>query len=682
MAGKLTNFGGKKYLLHAPKLIENGFDVTPVNGKRPIIKGWESRPDEALDFKKYANFNIGILTGGEKNLIAVDIDVYNRNVVEEIKKILSITFGEAPSRIGEAPKVLFPYICSQRVKKQRTATFEINGRSAAVEILGDCQQCVASGIHPDTHKIYKWDGDNLIDYKIEELTVVTQEQISEFISEVNELLLKYGTRKASPKTNGNGKIIDWFADRELEAKTTEIEHALAAIDNDDWHYEDWQRLGHAVKSAVGKDEHEGKRLFHAWSGKSKKYCEQETEKLWNSIKEVKNIGAGTLFFLAEEYGFSISDYRQEKKTQDEENLEKIEINELTGLPENSYTAQSVRGPVKKREWVLEEWFPKKTVSLLFGQGGVGKTLVIQQLANCIAKGEDFFNVKTQKMPVLCVFCEDDNEEINRRQMSINEWMGVEEGFSSASEQVFFWPRVGEDNIVVTFPSQGEDKATNFYHKLLKVVEKIKGEEKEICVILDNATDFFGGSENVRREVNSFIKTYCGALCTRYNATVILLAHPSLSGLASGSGMSGSTAWENSVRSRSYLARDEEVDDLRVLSRKKSNYSAIDSQNDIKLIWENGVLTKPNSSEALEKMEMRGIKRDVLNAVDQADKQNAPFKARSGRVAKRALPKILPQHKAKFVVKAFLDLENDGYIVHTTRKGYTVENWPEWSKNRY
>ena len=95
-----------------------------------------------------------------------------------------------------------------------------------------------------------------------------------------------------------------------------------------------------------------------------------------------------------------------------------------------------------------------------------------------------------------------------------------------------------------------------------------------------------------------------------------------------------------------------------------------------------MLTKPNSSEALEKMEMRGIKRDVLNAVDQADKQNAPFKARSGRVAKRALPKILPQHKAKFVVKAFLDLENDGHIVHTTRKGYTVENWPEWSKNRY
>jgi hypothetical protein len=42
------------------------------------------------------------------------------------------------------------------------------------------------------------------------------------------------------------------------------------------------------------------------------------------------------------------------------------------------------------------------------------------------------------------------------------------------------------------------------------------------------------------------------LALETSSTALLLAHPSLSGMASGSGTSGSTAWSNSVRSRLYL----------------------------------------------------------------------------------------------------------------------------------
>jgi RecA-family ATPase len=58
---------------------------------------------------------------------------------------------------------------------------------------------------------------------------------------------------------------------------------------------------------------------------------------------------------------------------------------------------------------------------------------------------------------------------------------------------------------------------------------------------------------------------------------VLISHPSLSGLSSGTGTSGSTGWSNSVRGRLYLnaIKDEKGSildpDLRLLSLKKTNY---------------------------------------------------------------------------------------------------------------
>lgn len=70
------------------------------------------------------------------------------------------------------------------------------------------------------------------------------------------------------------------------------------------------------------------------------------------------------------------------------------------------------------------------------------------------------------------------------------------------------------------------------------------------------------------------------LAIDHQLAVVLIAHPSLTGMSTGSGSSGSTAWSNSVRSRLYLERvkgadDREIDaDLRVLQVKKSNYGPI------------------------------------------------------------------------------------------------------------
>ena len=83
--------------------------------------------------------------------------------------------------------------------------------------------------------------------------------------------------------------------------------------------------------------------------------------------------------------------------------------------------------------------------------------------------------------------------------------------------------------------------------------------------------------------------------------MVLTTHPSLSGRAKGTGESGSTAWNNAVRSRLYLtaAKDDEDDedrDWRTLQRKKGNYAA--AGGEVRLHWRNGVFVPPVAEDGL------------------------------------------------------------------------------------
>ena len=71
------------------------------------------------------------------------------------------------------------------------------------------------------------------------------------------------------------------------------------------------------------------------------------------------------------------------------------------------------------------------------------------------------------------------------------------------------------------------------------------------------------------------------------APLIIAAHPSLAGIATDTGLSGSTAWHNSVRARMYFkAAPGDDTALRVLECKKNNYGPVTS---IVLVrWKDGV----------------------------------------------------------------------------------------------
>lgn len=241
-------------------------------------------------------------------------------------------------------------------------------------------------------------------------------------------------------------------------------------------------------------------------------------------------------------------------------------------------------PIPSREWLWPDWIPMRAVTAFYGDGGTGKSLLSQQLMTCCAVGADFLGCTVRKCRVLGVFCEDDEDELHRRQASINQAMGL--GFGDL-EHMHWISRVGEENLLMTFAADGRGEVTPLYHQIVTAA-KLQGVE---LVVIDTAADTFGGNENIRVQVRQFISAL-NRLALEINGAVMLLAHPSQSGRSTGSGDGGSTAWNNSVRSRLYLQRPVEegsttpVDpDARLLSRLKANYARTGDK--VNLRWKNG-----------------------------------------------------------------------------------------------
>ena len=106
------------------------------------------------------------------------------------------------------------------------------------------------------------------------------------------------------------------------------------------------------------------------------------------------------------------------------------------------------------------------------------------------------------------------------------------------------------------------------------------------VVIDNASDAFGGDEIVRRQVRAFIRSL-NDIAKESDAAVVLLAHVNKTSARNGSGFggdsegySGSTAWHNSTRSRLFLSRNK--DNTLSLEHQKNNLGR--RQEPLTLLW--------------------------------------------------------------------------------------------------
>jgi RecA-family ATPase len=243
--------------------------------------------------------------------------------------------------------------------------------------------------------------------------------------------------------------------------------------------------------------------------------------------------------------------------------------------------------VPTMEWAVQDWLPIGYTTLSYGDGGVGKTLIAQQLMTSCATGKPWCGLAVMRCKTFGFFCEDDADELHRRQDRINSALGL--NFDDLADMR--WASgVGEDNRLITFLADGAPCLTPRYYDLTRQAKEFGAR----VVIVDTAADTFGGNENVRSEVRQFIGHALNRLARQIGGAVLLNAHPSRSGMSqTGDLDGGSTAWSNSARSRWSLVRPKGDDDgqpdtnERILTRRKANYASIGDE--IRLRWADGVL---------------------------------------------------------------------------------------------
>lgn len=486
-----------------------------------------------------------------------------------------------------------------------------------------------------------------------------------------------------------------------------LQSAMAAIPNEDVHYDQWIRFGYAIHRASGGTG-EGRAIWDEWSRKSAKFNPAEQDAAWARIcgamaggTPSRTIGAGTIFFEARAAGWRWTPPTPEPPPEEEDPAFWESLHRSLG--DDPHTAEDGGGPAEvdseqppqarkttildprdwtapapTRQWIVEGWIPRGYVTGLYGDGGIGKSLIAQQLLTSVAMGRSWLGMQTVAGRAFGLMCEDDPDELHRRQAAINEAMDIEMG---ELEFLRYSSRVGADNLLMTFDDKNRGQPTEIMAQFCRYLEHFQ----PTLVLIDTLADTFGGDEIKRAHARQFVQGVGGNIARQFNCGVVIAAHPSQSGLASGKGTGGSTAWNNTFRSRLYLTKPEGEpdDDVRLLSRMKANYASTDGA--LTLRWEAGAFVVDQKKTAATGIEWRTINA-VFAELDRAWKadeawSSAPQSRKDGRYFPMWMftHHGIPERQAAKAIEQWMVaglLRNDLVNAKTKQKGIRVMRFPE------
>ena len=261
--------------------------------------------------------------------------------------------------------------------------------------------------------------------------------------------------------------------------------------------------------------------------------------------------------------------------------------------------------VPPRRWLIDKLVPMRTVTLLSGDGGLGKSLFALQASVAAVLGKEVAGLEPSQGRVLYVGAEDEVDEFHRRIHDVLAEHGA--AYEDLGDDFLLLPLADRDATLAMPEKSGKMSQTPLFHSLRARISEFRPK----LIVLDTSADLYGGNEIDRSQVRQFV-AMLRSIAIEYDCAIVLLSHPSVAGMQSGSGTSGSTAWNNSVRARLYLTAesgDGADPDGRVLTNMKSNYGA--KGDAIKLRWDQGVFvlndgSRPNPARRLMEKKADGV----------------------------------------------------------------------------
>lgn len=276
----------------APKLFKLGYEVIPIakGEKRPGFDGWQEvaiTPQQITAWcKEFPNGNVGIRT---KHTPAIDIDVLDEKMAAACEAIADLHFHSRCTRVGMEPKRLLAFRTDTPFRKIVLKLVDPSGVKHKVEVLGEGQQFVAFGIHPDTKQPYTWTSfEDLTEVPRDKLPLLTPQIVDDYFDQVEIAAKKMGW-SVVPRQRGAALAASSDDDNALvsysppaEGVTIEsMAEMLKVVPNPEEH-DHWLQVIMALHHQFDGSP-EALELAHEWSAQAGNYDREALDYRWRSF---------------------------------------------------------------------------------------------------------------------------------------------------------------------------------------------------------------------------------------------------------------------------------------------------------------------------------------------------------------------------------------------------------------
>lgn len=249
---------------------EGGINYMSASMKEATVKKWFG-PEG-----KYRGFNVGIGCGTANGVMALDIDAKPVSGTTGLKELARIIAKEGELPHGprqKTPSGGYHYIYQWQDNAASSSNKVANGIDTRGGTSDRCTGHIVAYPSKVNGKAYSWEEGGEIPEMPEWLSVSLGRPWQE-----------------KPKE----------AVQQQEVPVHQINRMLTVVDPDNLSYEDWVKVGMALKSTCGED---GLELWDEWSRHGSRRKNGECQIRWKTFNEEGQVGFGTLLFLAKEAGW-------------------------------------------------------------------------------------------------------------------------------------------------------------------------------------------------------------------------------------------------------------------------------------------------------------------------------------------------------------------------------------------
>lgn len=495
------------------------------NGQWVNFSGWALHKATEQDLDQWHAWGANVGFCLEKNWLVFDIDVTEARWADEAERVITDHLGQAPCRIGRAPKRMLFYRTSEPINPGAPVYVTTEGGEEKIELFGQGRNVALFGTHRKAGKKMEWPRRPIAS---DALPVVTPDAFAACVDALVSALPE-GARSKSSTTTADRATIDQDS---LKARNIEtLKSAVDAIRNtrkDFGGYDDWVRFAAAIRAAVGPEGfYEGEAIFTDFSERTDIPNETESPgRVYRSVNPPFAVGAKYVYEIASRHGWNDpaaigAEYFDPVPEREPSPFDTQAAIEREQTAADTYPLLSI-GDLANRPpptFLIDRYVPDVSVGFLYSAPGVGKSFLALDMALSIAHGcGDWQGEKVtttpEKRAVVYIASEGSFDLGNR----VKAWHAAREKRPDAPLYVI--------EATIDF-MQPED-----IDKLLRSVKSAN--VSPAMVIVDTVSRAMpGADENAQKDMTLFVRA-CDQVRETFRCAVLGVHHASKSGDLRGS----------------------------------------------------------------------------------------------------------------------------------------------------